>query len=263
MEGFRFEKEIVNLRVEKIVPNKNQPRKYFDEDYLDELAQSIKENGILQPITVRIVDGEFELVSGERRLKACKRIGLSHIPTILIRTSNETSAILALIENLQRRDLNCFEEAESYLNLINLQNITQDELAKRIGKSQSSIANKIRLLKLSREARDFIVEKKLTERHGRAILNVTDTKVQLEILNEVYNKGLNVKRTEALVEKYLNLKDDEERKNQTHRSFKDISFLTLAIEEVLEFVNESKKIAEYKVNKEGDNYKILIDVNLG
>ncbi len=262
MCSLRFEKEIVNLRIENIKPNKNQPRKFFDEDNLLQLAQSIKENGILQPITVRICNNSFELVSGERRLRACKKIGLSHIPTIIVKTNDENSAILALIENLQRSDLNFFEEAESYLKIIKTQNLTQEQFAKKIGKSQGSVGNKLRLLKLSQKVRNLLISNNLTERHGRAILKLDDENLQLKVLEEVLKNDLNIKNTEKLVDEFLNKKELQKRSATIYRAVKDISILTDAIDEVLEFINVSKKIAKYKINQRENKYEIVIDVDL-
>ncbi len=258
----KFEKEIVNLRIENITPNVNQPRKVFKEENLEQLAQSIKENGILQPITVRICKNKFELVSGERRLRACKKIGLSHIPTIIVRTNDENSAVLALIENLQRSDLNFFEEAESYMKIIESQNLTQEEFAKKIGKSQGSVGNKLRLLKLNQEVRDFLLYNNLTERHGRAILKLVDEKLQLKVLEEVVKNDLNIKNTEKLIDELLNKEQKEKKSATIHRSVTDISILTDAIDEILEFINVSKEIAKYKINQEENKYKIVIDVEL-
>ena len=167
-------KEIMNVRVDSIFPNAYQPRKFFNEEALEELSQSIKEHGIIQPITVRKIGDKFELVAGERRWRASRMAGLEVVPCNIIEITDTQSAEIALLENLQREDLNFMEEAEAYYNLINEHNFTQEGLAKRMGKKQSTIANKLRLLKLSEKVRVLCLENNLTERHARALLSLPD-----------------------------------------------------------------------------------------
>ena len=151
--------EIVKINIDKVIPNIYQPRKYFNEEAIEELSQSIKQFGIIQPLTVRKMGEVFELVAGERRLRAAKLANLETVPCNIIDITDSESAQIALLENLQREDLNYIEEAEAYYNLINDHNFTQDELAKRMGKKQSTIANKLRLLKLSSEVREYMFKK--------------------------------------------------------------------------------------------------------
>jgi ParB family transcriptional regulator, chromosome partitioning protein len=199
-----MQNEIRFISPDSILPNIYQPRKYFDEEAIDELAQSIKTYGIIQPISVRKMgDSNFELVAGERRLRAAKRLGLSEVPVILVDITDKDSAAIALLENLQREDLNFIEEAEAYYNLIQDHSYTQEQLAESIGKKQSTIANKLRLLKLSAKVRMILIDNKLTERHARALLKLPDEQLQLDILDIVINKKLNVKGTEELIEKTL------------------------------------------------------------
>lgn len=199
-----MQNEIRFISPDSILPNLYQPRKYFDEEAIDELAQSIKTYGIIQPISVRKMgDSNFELVAGERRLRAAKRLGLSEVPVILVDITDKDSAAIALLENLQREDLNFIEEAEAYYNLIQDHSYTQEQLAESIGKKQSTIANKLRLLRLSAKVRMILIDNKLTERHARALLKLPDEQLQLAILDIVINKKLNVKGTEELIEKTL------------------------------------------------------------
>ncbi|SQB57269.1 parB family protein [Clostridium sporogenes] len=185
-----MQKNINYISTDKIIPNLYQPRKYFNEESIEELAQSIKVYGIIQPLSVRkIKDGEYELVAGERRLRAAKKLGLNEVPAVIIDVTDKDSAAIALLENLQREDLNCFEEAEAYHNLIQEHFYTQDKLSEIIGKKQSTIANKMRLLKLSKEVREKILENNLTERHGRALLKIMDEDKQLKILSIVIEKN--------------------------------------------------------------------------
>ncbi|QAT41555.1 MULTISPECIES: nucleoid occlusion protein [unclassified Clostridium] len=195
---------ICYLPTEDIYPNIYQPRKYFDNEAIDELAQSIKAYGILQPLSVRKMgEGRFELVAGERRLRAAKKIGLNEVPAIIIDITDKDSAAIALLENLQRENLNFIEEAEAYNNLIKEHSYTQEQLAETIGKKQSTIANKLRILKLDEGLRKMILDNNLTERHARALLKLPSYDLQLKVLNQVIKKSLNVKNTESLIEKEL------------------------------------------------------------
>jgi ParB family transcriptional regulator, chromosome partitioning protein len=206
-----MQNEIKFISPDSILPNLYQPRKYFDDEAIEELAQSIKVYGIIQPLSVRKMgETNFELVAGERRLRAAKKLGLSEVPAIVIDITDKDSAAIALLENLQREDLNFIEEAEAYFNLIHDHSYTQEQLAESIGKKQSTIANKLRLLKLSAKIRFMLIENRLTERHARALLKLPDEELQLKILETVISKKLNVKSTEDLIEKTLLKLSDEE-----------------------------------------------------
>ena len=199
-----MQNEISLIPINDIFPNLYQPRKHFDEEAIDELSMSIKAYGIIQPLSVRrIGDDKFELVAGERRLRAAKKIGLIEVPAIIVDITDMDSAAIALLENLQREDLNYIEEAEAYYNLIRDHSYTQEQLAEVIGKKQSTIANKIRILKLSEENRKVLVENKLTERHARALLKLPTPELQKKVLKIVISKSLNVKKTEELIEREL------------------------------------------------------------
>lgn len=165
-------KEVINVKVEEIIPNTYQPRKFFDNEALMELAQSIKEQGIIQPLTVRKMGEYYELVAGERRLRAAKIANLSEVPCILVDISDIQSAQIALLENLQREDLSFVEEAEAYYSLINDHKFTQEEIAKKMGKKQSTIANKLRILKLPKKIREICTENNLTERHALSLIHI-------------------------------------------------------------------------------------------
>lgn len=193
--------DIVMIKTELIVPNPYQPRKTFDDNAIGELAQSIKQYGILQPVTVRKIEENYEIIMGERRFRAAKSINLNSIPAIILEVDNDDSAVVALIENLQRVDLSFLEEAESYKKLIEFHGITQNELSDKIGKSQSTISNKLRLLKLDEAILDRFSQSNLTERHARALLKVTDLNEQRKVLDKVISKKLNVKETELLIDK--------------------------------------------------------------
>lgn len=200
-----MQNEIFFIAPENILPNIYQPRKHFDDDAIDELAQSIKAYGIIQPLSVRKMgENSYELVAGERRLRAARKIGMEVVPAIVVDITDKESAAIALLENLQREDLNYIEEAEAYYNLIKEHSYTQEQLAETIGKKQSTIANKLRLLKLTEEVRNTLLENKLTERHARALLKIADEDKQVKILKIIVDKKLNVKDTERLIEKEVN-----------------------------------------------------------
>lgn len=191
---------IVNLDVNKIIPNKNQPRQVFDNKSLQELSQSIKNYGIIQPITVRkIYDDIYEIVAGERRFKAVKLLNMETIPAVVIEVKEEESAAMALIENLQREDLDFIEEAYAFERLIEDFGLNQTQLAEKLGKSQSTIANKMRILKLPESIKQKLREGGLTERHARALLKLSDEELLLDIVEKIIKKDLNVSETEKLV----------------------------------------------------------------
>lgn len=195
---------VMNIPVDRIAPNPYQPRKEFSNSALEELSASIKQYGVLQPINVRSIgDNYFELISGERRLRASKMAGVKEIPAIINEIVEQDSAVIAMIENLQREDLNFMEEAEGYFNLITDHGITQEELANKVGKKQSTIANKLRLLKLPQDVKAAILSNGLTERHARALLKLPDEAMQVKALKAILKRQLNVKKTEELIEKML------------------------------------------------------------
>lgn len=191
--------KIVSIPLYMIAPNPNQPRKYFDSASMEDLKNSILEYGLIQPITVRRKGGEYELIAGERRFRAAQMAGLEEIPAVIIEADNDKSAILALLENLQREDLSFFEVAESYKALIRDQGLTQTELASKVGKSQASVANKMRLLRLAPLVKKLIRDYDLSERHARALLLAGDEEKQLEAVKIVCRDNLNVSQTEELI----------------------------------------------------------------
>lgn len=194
---------VLFLSVEAIHPNPNQPRRTFPQSDLEELANSIRAVGILQPLTVRRREGQWELVAGERRLRAARLAGLEEVPCLSIQTDPQSSSLLALVENLQRRDLDFWEEATALRRLIDTYHISQEEAARRIGKSQSAVANKLRLLKLPPEALSLLREGGATERHARALLRLEHGDRQIEGARRVVEQGLTVAQTEALVDSLL------------------------------------------------------------
>ncbi|MCX7714380.1 MAG: nucleoid occlusion protein [Clostridia bacterium] len=239
--------KIINIPLEIIHPNPNQPRKHFDSVALEELASSIAEYGVIQPITVRKVNKGYEIIAGERRFRASEMLGLPTIPAIVLHADDNKSAIFALLENLQREDLCFFEIAEAYQNLIREQGMTQDELARKLGKSQSTIANKLRLLKLGPRVKKMIREFSLTERHARALLHLSSEEKQLEAIRIICEKKLNVQQTEKLVE--MLLKERSEKKSKpSFPAFKDIRIFTNTVRKALEMMKQSGVEADMQKN---------------
>ncbi len=203
------------ILVEKIVPNKYQPRREFTEEKIKELAESIKQNGLLQSITVRDMgNGFYELIAGERRLRAIKYLQYAKTKAIVKELTDEQMATLALIENIQREELTPIEEAHAYQELLRINKLTQDELAKSLGKTQATVANKLRLLKLSKKVIDAINTKKITERHGRAMVKL-DSSAQEKLLIQILSQNLNVSQTEEKIDTYLKIKKDTKVFNPT------------------------------------------------
>jgi len=203
--------EILHIPVDEIVPNPFQPRTVFSEDKIDELAQTIRTHGIIQPIVVRKTDERYEIIAGERRWRAVKKLGWMEIPAIVKNYNDKETASIALIENLQREELSAIEEAVAYAKLIELHQLTQEALAQRLGKGQSTIANKLRLLKLPKEVQEALLNKSITERHARALIPLKDHELQIKLLNEIIEKQLNVKQTEDRVVKMLDQKEEKQK----------------------------------------------------
>lgn len=192
---------IQNVNIDYIIPNRFQPRLTFDEKSLNELASSIKEHGIIQPLVLRRLGDKYEIIAGERRYKAAQLAGLTEVPAIISNIDDNKSAEIALVENVQRRNLNSLEEAKSYKKILDKEGLTQDELAKKIGVSQSTIANKLRLLNLTSEAQDALMNDKISERHARSLLSVTDPEKQKALLNKVISERLTVRQLDDEIKK--------------------------------------------------------------
>lgn len=197
-------RRIENIPVHMIKPNPYQPRKSFSMHSLDELAQSIRQYGVIQPITVRnSPQGGYELIAGERRLRAVKLAGLDYVPAIIVDVYEQDSAIMAMIENLQRENLHYLEEAKGYVSLISDHGFTQEELALKLGKSQSTIANKLRILRLSNEIKEVLIRENLTERHARALLKLPDDELRMKAVRQVVENKMNVRDTEAVIDNLI------------------------------------------------------------
>lgn len=230
------ENKISDIPIIKIRPNKAQPRKVFNEEDLNALSQSIAENGILQPLTVRKVSAtEYELIAGERRLRASVMAGLRKVPCIVIKCSEKESAVYALLENLQRSDLGMFEEARGVSRLIRRYGLTQQEAAVKLGKTQSTIANKLRLLRLTYEEQEWIENAGLTERHARALLKLGDEGARREALSKIISESLNVQQSENLINLMLNSSPKNNKKQGTSKAvIKDVRIFVNTINKAID-----------------------------
>ena len=248
----RTESQIHSIPQGDILPNPNQPRKRFDYDELEGLAQSIRANGILQPLIVRALEnGKYELVAGERRLRAARLTGLTKVPCVVSDISETDSAIFAVLENLQRQDLDYFEEAEALAVLVSDYHMGQEELCKKLGKAQSTISNKLRLLKLSDEMRYQISRAGLSERHARALLSLTDEMQRARALSIIIDRHLTVSESEQLIEQMI--RKNEAPKKQMLRGFKDIRIFINTLNNAVDNIRRAGIDAD-SVKTETDEY---------
>lgn len=227
----REDRVLRRIRISEIVRNPNQPRRYFDPEAIATLAESIRQYGVLNPLTVRrTANGGYELVAGERRLRAARVAGLTDVPCLLINADGEDSSVIALVENLQRRNLDFFEEANGFKRLIEQFGLTQEEAARKVGKTQSAVANKLRLLRLSQQNMELIRCNNLTERHARALLRLNDEADRINVTNYIIEHELNVSRTEEYIDEFLKAKEnpqpvvEPESGKHVVRLFKDVRF---------------------------------------
>lgn len=195
------------LKINEIEPNVNQPRKHFDDEKLTQLSESIKQHGIVQPIIVKKENDVYRIVAGERRWRAARLAGLSTVPVVIRELTNKQVMEIALIENIQREDLNPIEEAEAYEKLIGEYSLTQEEISNIIGKSRSAVANSLRLLNLQEKIRNYVINDEISSGHARALLSIEDKELQKKVAQEIIEKSLNVRETEKLVKKYLSKND--------------------------------------------------------
>lgn len=260
------DKAVYQLPIDKIRPNPYQPRKYFNRASLEELSASILSYGVLQPITVRKMSGGYyELVAGERRLRASELAGLTTIPAILLQVSDSDSAALAFIENIQRQNLSFLEEAEGYRSMMEDYGLTQEELAVKLSKSQSSIANKLRVLKLEEPVKRMLLEYHFTERHARALLKLPDEESRLVMLQRMVREEMNVKRTEEAIQetleemRRLSVQRAEQREKRYVRS-SDFRLFTNTIKQSVEVIRRSGMDVLYEDRQEEDCCEIVIRI---
>ncbi|WP_317855056.1 nucleoid occlusion protein [Chakrabartyella piscis] len=258
------EKMVYQLPVDKIRPNPYQPRKYFNFNALEELSKSIADYGVLQPISVRkMTGGYYELVAGERRLRGADMAGLTEIPAIVLDITDQDSAILAFIENLQRQNLSFLEEAEGYRNMIEDYGLTQTELAKKLSKSQSAIANKLRVLKLEERVKQELTLYRFSERHARALLRLPDESCRLAILDKMKERDASVKETEEMIEELLDFLEEKAKKPQGKREKRyvaDFRIYTNTIKQSVEVIRKSGVEVVYEDTENEDCCEIMIRI---
>ncbi|MGP4076363.1 nucleoid occlusion protein [Halobacillus sp. K22] len=252
--------EVMQVPVDRVQPNRYQPRAIFNNEKISELAQTIHTHGMIQPIVLRRIDEEnYELIAGERRWRAVQTLGWETIPAIIRDMNDSQTASVALIENLQREELTVIEEATAYAKLIELHELTQEALAQRLGKSQSTIANKMRLLKLPESVQQAIMDKKITERHARALIGVKDPELQETILTEILEKQLNVKQTEERIAKLSDPKP--KKKKPTLKGVnKDMRIAMNTIRQSLTMVSDTGIDLETDEEDHDDYYQITIKI---
>lgn len=250
--------EVKQIPVGNVDTSPYQPRTVFDDDRIEELSQTIKTHGIIQPIVVRVRNNRYEIIAGERRFRAVTKLGLDTIPAIVREFNDSQAASIALIENLQREGLTAIEEAIAYQKLIDLHQLTQESLAQRLGKSQSTIANKIRLLNLSEPVKASLMERKITERHARALLSLDSDELQQKVLDDIISKDLNVKQTEARV---AFLKETTKAKKSKRISFtKDVRLALNTIRQSIDMVSGSGLQIKTNEKDHEDHYEIVIHI---
>ncbi|MCY7685178.1 nucleoid occlusion protein [Bacillus altitudinis] len=255
-----LKEEIQELPVDTIMPNRFQPRTIFSEEKIQELATTIHTHGIIQPIVVRPTEeeGKYELIAGERRWRAVQTLQWEKIPAIIKDFTDTETASVALIENLQREELSAIEEAHAYARLLELHDLTQEALAQRLGKGQSTVANKLRLLKLPEEVQQAILEKKISERHARSLVPLKLPELQITLLQEIIEKQLNVKQTEERVVKMLEQKTDRKPKPKRKAFSRDTRIAMNTIRQSLHMVEDSG----LKINTEEEEFEEYIQLTI-
>lgn len=257
--------EFLSTRVQyiplgRIRPNPQQPRRSFDEEGLAELAASIRSCGILQPLTVRRAGEGYELVAGERRLRAARIAGLREVPCLVAQVEEEDSALLALMENLQRRDLDCWEEAQAIARLISRYGLSQEEAARRLGRAQPTVANKLRLLRLPEDVRALLRENGLTERHARALLRLQDPEVQRRAAGDMVRRGMNVAQAEAYVEKLLQSDQVTPPRGRSTYIIKDVRLFLNSVDRGLHLMRQAGVDAGW--NRQDTDREILLTIRI-
>ncbi|MGN8647651.1 nucleoid occlusion protein [Gracilibacillus sp. HCP3S3_G5_1] len=258
-----YQDEVVFINIEDIEANRYQPRSIFDEEKIKELAQTLHTHGMIQPIVVRPIaeeEGKYEIIAGERRWRAAKTLNWEKIPAIIREMTDKETASVALIENLQREELTVIEEAAAYEKLIEMHELTQEALAQRLGKSQSTIANKMRLLKLPEQVQQAILQKKITERHARALIALKNEELQLKILQQIMERDLNVKQTEAHIERLLSDKKKPVKKPRLKGINKDMRIAMNTIRQSLDMVSDTGINLETDEQDLDDFYQITIKI---
>ncbi|WP_071461062.1 nucleoid occlusion protein [Bacillus massilinigeriensis] len=252
--------EIRKIPIHDIVPNRFQPRTVFDDEKIEELARTIRTHGVIQPIVLREFEqGKYEIIAGERRWRAMKSLGWEEVPAIIKNLNDTETASVALIENLQREELSPIEEAIAYGKLLEIHDLTQEALAQRLGKGQSTVANKLRLLKLPEEVQEALLNKSITERHARSLIVLKDHEKQVQLLGEIIEKSLNVKQTEERVVKMLS-SGDKKPKPKRKAFSKDMRIAVNTIRQSLSMVSDSGISLNAEEEDLEDFYQITIRI---
>ena len=252
------EDRIVRIPANEIHPSRYQPRLRFDEEALNELAQSIQENGLIQPITVRKDEEGYEIIAGERRYRACLIAGFEEIPAYIMSPTEEQAAQMALVENIQRENLSAIEEAKSYVQIMRQGGITQEEVAKKVGKSQSAIANKIRLLNLPEDIQQGVIDGKITERHARALLKVPEDKLK-KVYEKVLKEGWNVKDTEIYIQRIDNLVPKKKRR-RTKGFTRNVQIAVNSVNQCVEMIEKMGIEVDAKLEETDNDVQIIINL---
>lgn len=256
--------EVIKIPIDKIVPNRFQPRTIFDDDKIEELSRTIHTHGVIQPIVVRTMeDGSYEIIAGERRYRAMKKLEWVEVPAIVRDLNDKETASIALIENLQREELTAIEEALAYQKLLELHTLTQEALAQRLGKGQSTVANKLRLLKLPEEVQQAILTRKISERHARALIVVKDKEVQLELLALVIEQDWNVRELEEKIQQLLNPQQEQvTKKARPARKAisKDVRIALNTIKQSLSMVTKSGIQVKTEEEDTEEYYQITVKI---
>lgn len=260
-EAKESSEEVVKIPRDKISANQFQPRTVFDEAKIEELARTIHMHGVIQPIVVRPTgtDGNYEIIAGERRFRAMSSLGWEEVPVIVRDLSDKETASIALIENLQREELTSIEEANAYQNLLELHAITQEALAQRLGKGQSTVANKLRLLKLPQEIQQALLDRKILERHARALLKIKEAAMQKKLFDETVEENLNVKQLELKVEKLLST-EPKKTKPKRKAFSRDVRIAVNTIKQSLTMVSKSGINVSTEEEEHDEYYQITVKI---
>lgn len=257
------QEKVDQVKIDLIKPNKYQPRTIFSEEKIEELARTIHTHGVIQPIVIRKSGDGYEIIAGERRFRAMKKLGWEEVPAIIRDLDDKETASIALIENLQREELTAIEEAYAYEKLLELHGLTQEALAQRLGKGQSTVANKLRLLKLPDEIKNGILTKEISERHARALISVKDAQLQQKLFQEAIEEQLNVKQLEDRIQQALNpVEEEKEKKKVVKRKSvsKDVRIALNTIRQSLALVTKSGIAVKTEEEDSEDFYTITVKI---
>ncbi|MBD8026700.1 nucleoid occlusion protein [Ureibacillus sp. Re31] len=254
--------EVVKIPIDKIIPNRFQPRTVFDEDKIEELSRTIHTHGVIQPIVVRSYeDDRYEIIAGERRYRAMKKLNWTEVPAIVRNLSDKETASIALIENLQREELTAIEEALAYQQLLELHSLTQEALAQRLGKGQSTVANKLRLLKLPQFVQEAILKREITERHARAMISIKEEEVQVALVTMIKENDWNVRQLEEYIQQLTEPKEEVKKEKPKRKAIsKDIRIALNTIKQSLSMVTKSGINVKTEEEDTEEYYQITVKI---